>query len=67
MAPPPSEPLDSADRHFGDLKRAFFDRFGPETGGEIGPPVLTRAPGRVNLIGGHTDYNDGFEIGRAHV
>ena len=23
-------------------------------------PILTFAPGRINLIGGHTDYNDGF-------
>jgi galactokinase len=35
---------------------AFEERFG-------GPPVLVaRAPGRVNLIGEHTDYNDGFVL-----
>jgi galactokinase len=32
---------------------AFAEKFG-------GSPRLFRAPGRINLIGEHTDYNDGF-------
>ncbi len=36
--------------------RAFRERFGDA------PPMLARAPGRVNLIGEHTDYNDGFVL-----
>ncbi len=35
---------------------AFRARFGEE------PAFLVRAPGRVNLIGEHTDYNDGFVL-----
>jgi galactokinase len=36
--------------------RAFADRFG-------GPPTLVvHAPGRVNLLGEHTDYNEGFVL-----
>lgn len=33
---------------------AFKEKFGSE------PRVVVRAPGRVNLIGEHTDYNEGF-------
>ncbi len=35
---------------------AFRARWGVE------PDTLVRAPGRVNLIGEHTDYNDGFVL-----
>lgn len=34
----------------------FLERFG------AAPQMLVRAPGRVNLIGEHTDYNDGFVL-----
>jgi galactokinase len=37
------------------LVLAFQQRFG-------NPPRLFYAPGRVNLIGEHTDYNDGFVL-----
>ena len=36
-----------------DLAVEFAYRFGRS-------PTVSRAPGRVNLIGEHTDYNDGF-------
>src|ERR1700728_456360 len=36
-----------------DLAVEFAHRFGRV-------PTVSRAPGRVNLIGEHTDYNDGF-------
>lgn len=35
---------------------AFQDRFGRQ------PKVVVRAPGRANLLGGHTDYNDGYVL-----
>jgi galactokinase len=37
-----------------EIEGRFRELFGTE------PTVLVRAPGRVNLIGEHTDYNDGF-------
>ncbi|MBN2447784.1 MAG: galactokinase [Phycisphaerae bacterium] len=37
-------------------REAFAERFGRPCS------VVTRAPGRVNLIGEHTDYNDGFVL-----
>jgi len=37
---------------------ALRDVFGRQFG--AAPTVVARAPGRVNLIGEHTDYNDGF-------
>jgi len=42
--------LDRADK----IARVFRKQFG------AAPTVIARAPGRVNLIGEHTDYNDGF-------
>ncbi len=38
------------------LIASFRDRFGAD------PALVVRAPGRVNLIGEHTDYNDGFVL-----
>jgi galactokinase len=38
------------------ITKNFTTRFGTD------PTFITRAPGRVNLIGEHTDYNDGFVL-----
>jgi len=35
---------------------SFRERFGIE------PQIIVRSPGRVEIIGGHTDYNDGFVL-----
>ena len=38
------------------LANQFAKRFGKQ------PDVVVRAPGRINLIGDHTDYNDGLVL-----
>ncbi len=35
---------------------AFLQEFGTD------PTYITHSPGRVNIIGEHTDYNDGFVL-----
>ncbi len=47
---------DGRDGLAGRLAAVFRDRF------DGWPAVRVRAPGRVNLIGEHTDYNDGFVL-----
>jgi len=37
-----------------EVERRFIELYGGS------PELIVRAPGRVNLIGEHTDYNDGF-------
>ncbi len=39
----------------GQLHNRFVQQFNT-------PPVLARAPGRINLLGEHTDYNEGFVL-----
>lgn len=45
-----------ADEGFSQVDRMLGDRFGAP------PHYHIRAPGRVNLIGEHTDYNEGFVL-----
>lgn len=44
------------DQHLVATIAAFTQRFGQP------PRFVARAPGRVNPIGGHTDYNEGFVL-----
>ena len=48
-----SLPATTANSAAESLQRSFEQRYGQQ-------PRIFRAPGRVNLIGEHTDYNDGF-------
>lgn len=47
-----------ADKRIEDLWSLFYRRFSKKDGRK----GAYRAPGRVNLIGEHTDYNDGFVL-----
>ena len=44
------------DVQFASARREFVKRFGRDA------TIAAAAPGRVNLIGEHTDYNDGFVL-----
>src|ERR1044071_4113303 len=37
------------------ISKAFHEKFSSE-------PLVVRSPGRVNIIGEHTDYNNGFVL-----
>jgi len=50
---PSTEPAGPGRPH--RLAAAFRETYGTE-------PLLVRSPGRVNLIGEHTDYNEGFVL-----
>jgi len=45
-----------ADESFDHVVGEFSRRFGER------PTLVARAPGRVNLLGSHTDYNDGWVL-----
>lgn len=38
-----------------NIKKIFNEKFHSE-------PIVVRSPGRINIIGEHTDYNDGFVL-----
>ncbi len=36
------------------LTKSFHDKYG------VAPDIILRSPGRINILGEHTDYNDGY-------
>jgi galactokinase len=55
MTRPPKAAVEPRPAIATELREAFISSWG-------GEPLIFRAPGRVNLIGEHTDYNDGFVL-----
>ena len=51
---------DPADRRLKTQLERAMNRFADRFGGR--PTAAATAPGRVNLIGEHTDYNDGLVL-----
>ena len=49
-------PVAGQNQRYNEALAAFQELYGP------GPVSLFRAPGRVNLIGEHTDYNQGYVL-----
>ena len=54
-----AEPIPDLESLISKAKATLQDEFGTDSNNELFCGV---APGRVNLIGEHTDYNDGFVL-----
>ena len=56
-APFMASPVPSVSELVAEARRVYEQSFGGD-----GPQVAVCAPGRVNLIGEHIDYNQGFVL-----
>jgi len=45
------------------IKSLIVDKFKEEYG--VSPVIVAAAPGRLEILGNHTDYNDGFVLSAA--
>ncbi len=51
------EQLQNLELRIDKVKNSFLKKFGHDP-----EPIIISSPGRINLIGEHTDYNDGFVL-----